>query len=159
MNVHGVDFSGAAEPGCEIWITSGSVNNGGLSVKDVRPAASEFGVAGRTPLLEGLRGPLSGAEGTVGLDFSFGLPRAVLAEAGALPENGWVEFLVWSRERFGNADAPAMQETPEVGASFGDRGRRAQAADGRRAHRELPYSNSNVIRYPRSVRARVLISG
>jgi hypothetical protein len=111
VNVHGVDFSGAAEPGCKIWIASGSVDNGGLSVTDVRSAGLEFGVTRRAPLLEELRGFLADAEGTVGLDFSFGLPRTVLAEAGALPEDGWVEFLAWFRERFGDADAPEMQET------------------------------------------------
>ncbi|MFC6939085.1 DUF429 domain-containing protein [Salinirubellus sp. GCM10025818] len=108
----------------------------------VRSAGLEFGVTRRAPLLEELRGFLADAEGTVGLDFSFGLPRAVLAEAGALPEDGWVEFLAWFRERFGDADAPGMQETLR---GWGRRSRTGGVEHKRRTDAERaansPYSN------------------
>jgi hypothetical protein len=142
VNVHGVDFSGAAEPGCKTWITSGTVADGEFRVAELRPAAAEFGVTRRAPLLEALRGFLADAEGTTGLDFSFGLPRTVLAEVGAIPEDGWAEFLAWFRERFEGADAPGMQETlREWGRRSGTRGveHRRRTDDERAAN--SPYSN------------------
>lgn len=94
MQVHGVDFSGAAEPGEDIWLTTGEWDGQRLRVTDARPASEAFDASGRDAVLDGLREFVRDG-GVTGLDFSFGLPRAVLPDS----VDSWTESLQWVRER------------------------------------------------------------
>jgi hypothetical protein len=87
--VHGVDFSGAREAGAKISIASGVLEDG-LRVERCRSVAEIIDTAKRGPALEYLREFLaSERRAVVGLDFSFGVPRAVTS-----PEVGnWREFV------------------------------------------------------------------
>ena len=107
MRIRGVDFSGAATPGRDIWLADGELDGDTLELTACRPAAEALGATAREPVLDALRASLRNHEGTVGLDFSFGLPAELLpAEVG-----GWVESVEWFAETFAGADAPAMRET------------------------------------------------
>lgn len=101
---HGVDFSGAARPGDDIWLASAEPTSGGLRVTACRSAQDAFDATGRADVLAALRGWLAAATGTVGLDVSFGLPRAVLPAV-----DDWPAALVWVAREFHAADARAMQ--------------------------------------------------
>lgn len=94
MQVHGVDFSGSAEPGDDVWLTTGEWDGQRLRVTDARPASEAFGASGREAVLAGLR-EFTADGGVTGLDFSFGLPRAVLPDS----VDSWVESLQWVRDR------------------------------------------------------------
>jgi hypothetical protein len=148
MLVHGVDFSGSAEPGTDIWLVSGRYDphddpdgsagrdpDGGsdreagrLRVAAARPASEAFGVTGRDAVLDELgrflRADRDGtAPGQVtGLDCSFGLPRAVLPPDVAGGDD-WRRTLNWVREAFPDADGRSFQ------TALKERGR-ASGADG-----------------------------
>ncbi|WP_254839256.1 DUF429 domain-containing protein [Natronomonas marina] len=116
MEVRGVDFSGSAEPGCDIWLADGRFDGDRLEVLSCRPAAEAFGATARKPVLEALAESLRTREGTTGLDFSFGLPAALLP-----PEiDGWAESVEWFAREFREADADGMREALK---------RRARASD------------------------------
>ena len=117
MQVHGVDFSGSAEPGEDIWLTTGEWDGQRLRVTDARPASEAFDASGREAVLAGLREFVDDG-GVSGLDFSFGLPRPVLPES----VDSWATSLQWVREREYD-DALAAQ------ADWKDRAR-ASDADG-----------------------------
>ena len=107
MRIRGVDFSGAATPGQDIWLADGELDGDTLELTACRPAAEALGATAREPVLDALRASLRNHEGTVGLDFSFGLPAELLpAEVGR-----WVGSVEWFAEAFAGADAPAMRET------------------------------------------------
>lgn len=117
MQIHGVDFSGSAEPGEDVWLTTGEWDGHRLRVTDARPASEEFDASGREAVLAGLRAFLREGDVT-GLDFSFGLPRAVLPES----VDSWAASLRWVHNREYD-DALAAQ------ADWKDRAR-ASDADG-----------------------------
>lgn len=73
---HGVDFSGAAQAGHNIWIAEATPTDDELHVESCESAADRFGVAERAPCLGQLTAFLREAE-TVGLDFPFGVPATV----------------------------------------------------------------------------------
>jgi hypothetical protein len=74
--LHGVDFSGAAQAGHNIWIAEATPTDDGLRIETCESAADRFGVAERAPCLGQLSAFLREAE-TVGLDFPFGVPAAI----------------------------------------------------------------------------------
>jgi hypothetical protein len=103
---HGVDFSGAARPGDDIWLASAEPAGDGIHVTACRSAREAFDATGRADVLRALRRWLADADGTVGLDVSFGLPRAVLP---ALED--WPATLAWVAREFHGADGKGMQST------------------------------------------------
>ncbi|WP_254822748.1 DUF429 domain-containing protein [Haloglomus halophilum] len=145
MRVHGVDFSGSAEPGDDIWIVSGWCPDGerpdtpegerggshrarddiDLRVTDAHPASEAFGVTGREPVLHDLREFIAGAAGAAtarqvtGLDCSFGLPRAVLPAA-VTASDDWRATLDWVRETFAADDARSFQSALKERARASD---------------------------------------
>lgn len=127
VRVHGIDFSGSAEPGEDIWLVSGGTGGGtdGLRVTDARPASQVFDADGRGAVLAGLREFLAGeAPGTggtqvAGVDCSFGLPRAILPEAVAASED-WRRSLDWVAETFTDADGRSFQSALKERARASD---------------------------------------
>jgi len=99
--IHGVDFSGARDAGDKVWIAS-AVVEGGLHIERCRSVADVLGTAKRVPTFEYLRDFLASEHrAVVGLDFSFGVPRAV---TGA---DTWGEFL----REFSFENSEAMVDT------------------------------------------------
>ncbi len=105
MEIRGIDFSGGRHPGTDIWITEGRYMDGRLRVERCLPAVERFGETDREPVLAALRELLGAADGTTGLDFSFGLPAALLPDE--------IETLVdaaeWFAETF-DGDANDMRD-------------------------------------------------
>lgn len=99
MRVHGVGFSAGIRPGDDLWIASGEAD-GGLTVTDLRSAGEAFG-EGRHAALTGLRRFVTGADGPVGIDCPFGLPRQ-LHDCAA-----YRDFLAWFSDAF---DGPGELE-------------------------------------------------
>ncbi|WP_255196936.1 DUF429 domain-containing protein [Halorarius litoreus] len=100
MQVHGVDFSGAARAGEKIWLASATDDGETLRVESVRSAAEAFG-PDRETAHAGLR-EFVGSRDTdeaVGLDCSFGLPR------GVHDADSWPAFVEWFAEAFDSPDA------------------------------------------------------
>ena len=121
MRIHGVDFSGASEPGERVWLATAEPTDGGIRVTACRSAREAFDVSGRTAVLAELRSfPDEGD--VVGVDASFGLPRAVLPDPVAASDD-WREAVRWAAEAYADADALAAQ------ADWKDRAR-ASDADG-----------------------------
>jgi hypothetical protein len=106
MHVRGVDFSGSARPGTDIWITEAELEDGRLSVSACRSAADRFGCATREPVLRELRSVLRDDPGTTGLDFSFGIPARLLPEG----TDTWGGAIEWFSRTF-DGDAAAMRRT------------------------------------------------
>ncbi|MFT4883092.1 MAG: hypothetical protein ACI8U4_000591 [Natronomonas sp.] len=106
MDVRGIDFSGAAEPGEDIWITEGRLDGATLEITSCRSAADRFAVRGREAVLSSLVDLLGDVTGTTGVDVSFGLPAALLPDGMA----DWPDATRWFAETFAGADAPAMRE-------------------------------------------------
>ncbi|MFB6205669.1 MAG: DUF429 domain-containing protein [Haloglomus sp.] len=131
MRVHGVDFSGSAEPGNDIWLVSGRCSTDGapqrvdLQVTAARSASEAFGATERNAVLRGLRRFIRGADErtsdpqVTGLDCSFGLPRAVLPDAVA-ETDVWRATLEWVRETFSGADASEFQSALRARARASD---------------------------------------
>jgi hypothetical protein len=80
--IYGVDFSGAAKAGNKIWITSGVIEGEALRVEACHRAADLPGSGqDRDRCLAALRDFIRQREASVfGLDFPFGLPRALIQE-------------------------------------------------------------------------------
>lgn len=99
--IHGVDFSGATDAGRRIWVSSGAVDGGRLRISQTRPAYElPHGGAGREEALGALVDFVRGeSNAAIGLDFPFGLPRPVVAEA------SWREFVLTFNKRYGSAEA------------------------------------------------------
>lgn len=108
---HGVDFSGAARPGDDIWLAT--IREGRVTA--CRSAGEAFDATGRDAVLAALREWLATAAGPVGLDVSFGLPRALLP-----PLDDWPAFLAWFRDEFAGADGRSMQTALKERARAGD---------------------------------------
>ena len=123
MRVHGIDFSGSAAPGEDIWIASGEVADGHLRVTDARPAGEAFDGEGRRAVLRDLRAFLAGdgpdGGGIAGVDCSFGLPRAVLPDEIARTDD-WRAVLDWVAERFADADGRSFQSALKERARASD---------------------------------------
>jgi len=107
MDVRGVDFSGGAEPGTDIWITEGRLDGSVLELEACRPAIEAFGVRERAPVLGSLRDLLAESSGATGIDCSFGLPAAVLPAA----VSTWHESVAWVADAFADADAAGMRDS------------------------------------------------
>ncbi|MFC6836491.1 DUF429 domain-containing protein [Halomarina ordinaria] len=86
MDVIGVDFSGARDAGAKTWVAAATWCDGTLRVTDCRSLAARAGTADRAPALSHLCDLLAAHDGPAGLDFSFGLPRAVLDPAATWPD-------------------------------------------------------------------------
>ena len=100
MFVHGVDFSGAADAGRRIWISSGVIHDGRLRIMETRPASElPGGSVVRDTALRALRSFIQSASGAIGLDFPFGLPRMVTAKP------TWTEFILDFSSRYPTAAA------------------------------------------------------
>ncbi len=112
---HGVDFSGAARPGDDIWLASAVPVDDGIRVTGCRSAREAFDATGRVDVLRALRGWLAAADGTVGLDVSFGLPRAVLPAVA-----DWPATLAWVAREFHGVDGKAMQTALKARARASD---------------------------------------
>jgi len=99
--IHGVDFSGAQDAGRRIWISSGLIGGSRLRIVRTRPACElPGGSRTRDAALAALRSFVQGeCGGTIGLDFPFGLPRAVV------PERTWKEFVLAFNDRYPSAEA------------------------------------------------------
>ncbi|MBI4482131.1 MAG: hypothetical protein HY652_04480 [Acidobacteria bacterium] len=87
--VYGVDFSGAARAGEKIWIAGGVFQGVALRIEECRRAESLPGSAkDRDRCLAALRDFIGKQQGCAfGLDFPFGLPRALVRG------NSWEGFL------------------------------------------------------------------
>ncbi|WP_299237051.1 DUF429 domain-containing protein [Natronomonas sp.] len=105
MHVRGVDFSGSARPGTDIWITEAELEEGRLSISSCRSAADRFDCSARGPVLRELRSVLRGDPGTTGLDVSFGIPARLLPEG----TDTWGDAIEWFSTTFD--DAGAMRRT------------------------------------------------
>lgn len=133
MRVHGVDFSGAAEPDEELWVASADLDDAGdPTVTALRPAREAFG-EGREAALSGLREFVAAADGPVGVDCPFGLPRQ-LHDCGS-----YREFLTWFRGAFdgpGDLESACIDRAGAV--TGGERTYLKRAADERTGARS-PY--------------------
>ncbi len=99
--IHGVDFSGAQDAGRRIWISSGLIDRGRLRIMRTLPAFElPAGSRSRDAALAALRSFVQSERGgAVGLDFPFGLPRAIV------PEPTWKEFVLAFNGRSPSAEA------------------------------------------------------
>ena len=107
MRLHGVDFSGASEPGESIWLTTAEPTSDGVAVTACRSAREAFGVSRRAEILAALRSFPDEGE-VMGVDASFGLPRAVLPDTVAASDD-WRETVRWVAEEYAEADALSAQ--------------------------------------------------
>ncbi|WP_276271156.1 DUF429 domain-containing protein [Haloarcula litorea] len=112
--VLGVDFSGASEAGDSLWVTEATRTSAGLRVDRCYRATDEWG-RGRESAHAGLVERVTDDDvTTVGLDFPFSLPQAVLDE---LCGGTWRGFLEWVAGDDGPADpsafSAACRETAE----------------------------------------------
>lgn len=96
MELLGVDFSGARRAGDNVWLARAESGDG-LRVESCRQL-SELASADRAPALAELRERLRGVA-LAGLDFSFGLPRAV-HDCGS-----YRAFLEWFPDAFEDPEA------------------------------------------------------
>jgi hypothetical protein len=80
IDVHGVDFSGAADAGRKIWIASGRARDGVLCISACRPAlALPGGGLARDDALAALRAFIAAAGTSVfGFDFPFAVARELM---------------------------------------------------------------------------------
>lgn len=99
-HVVGVDFSGARDAGNRIWIAEGEIENGAVRIETCFPARDLPGsAAARRAALAALVEFLAAQDGAViGLDFPFGLPVPLIAEA------TWEAFVAAFPARYGSAE-------------------------------------------------------
>ena len=119
MRIHGVDFSGASEPGESVWLATAELAGDGLEVTACRSAREAFGVDDRAEVLDALRSFPDRGD-VMGVDASFGLPRAVLPGRVAASDD-WREAVRWVAEAYADADALDAQ------ADWKDRARERDA--------------------------------
>jgi hypothetical protein len=119
MRLHGVDFSGASEPGESIWLATAEPTDDGIEVTACRSAREAFCATGRDEVLDALRS-FPGDGDVLGVDASFGLPRPVLPDRVAASDD-WREAPRWVAEEYAEADALAAQ------ADWKDRARGSDA--------------------------------
>lgn len=108
--VHGVDFSGAANAGKKIWITSGVIEDCALRIEDCRRAeALPRSRKDRDQCLTALRDFIRREHASVfGLDFPFALPRELIKE------NSWEDFVLSFPDRYPNPEE--FRKTCRAGA-------------------------------------------
>ncbi len=99
--VVGVDFSGADRPGESVWVTEATLSDE-LVVERCRSARAAFDTREREAVLAALVECVRGAD-AAGLDFPFGLPRAVIEELAG--PTAWRETVAWVGETFADAEA------------------------------------------------------
>ena len=101
LRVHGVDFSGAVDAGRKIWIASGAIERGGLRINECRRAADLPGSGrDRDRCLAALRDFIATQRDCAfGLDYPFGLPRALVKE------KTWEDFVLSFPDRYASAAA------------------------------------------------------
>jgi hypothetical protein len=99
--IYGVDFSGAAKAGNKIWITSGVIEGKALRVEACHRAADLPGSSqDRDRCLAALRDFIRQGEASAfGLDFPFGLPRALIQE------DCWEDFIFSFSNRYPDPEA------------------------------------------------------
>jgi hypothetical protein len=107
MRLHGVDFSGASEPGESIWLTTAEPTDDGVEVIACRSAREAFGATGRVDVLAALRS-FPDDEEVMGVDASFGLPRPVLPDRVAASDD-WREAVRWVAAEYADTDALSAQ--------------------------------------------------
>lgn len=100
--VVGVDFSGADRPAEAVWITEARLSDGDLVVEGCHSARAAFDARERETVLDALVDRVLGAD-VAGLDFPFGLPRAVVEDLVG-PEQ-WRATVAWVGGTFGDAGA------------------------------------------------------
>ncbi|MFN8475236.1 MAG: DUF429 domain-containing protein [Anaerolineae bacterium] len=98
--VYGVDFSGAANAGTKIWVSSGMVMAGVLHVEDcIRGDRLPNAGVGRSEALNALVEFMAQAgESTFGLDFPFGVPRSLVQA------QDWPSFVLAFPDRYPGPD-------------------------------------------------------
>ncbi len=106
MEIRGIDFSGGQRPGDDIWIAEGHFEGETLRIDRCQSAAQRFDGTGRERILRELRETLGRADGTTGLDFSFGLPAALLPDG----VGTWTDATRWFAETFAGVDATEMRD-------------------------------------------------
>jgi Protein of unknown function (DUF429) len=94
--IHGIDFSAAEDAGRRSWITSGVRTLNGLAIQSCRAGELLPGSGrARATCLEALRDFVAmQRDAAIGMDFPFGLPRALVNEP------TWLEFVVAFPSRF-----------------------------------------------------------
>lgn len=103
---HGIDFSGAARPGDDIWLASACPTADGLRLDSCVSAGEQFDATGREAVLSALRAWLADVDGVAGLDVSFGLPRVLVPTEAC---DSWPAFLRWFGATFAGDDGKSMQ--------------------------------------------------
>lgn len=88
--VHGVDFSAAVDAGKKIWIASGVAHGSALRIEACRPGRDlPNSGSGREECLKALRDFICSQRDSIfGLDFPFGLPKALVTEG------TWEDFVL-----------------------------------------------------------------
>lgn len=96
----GIDFSGSANPGRNIWIARGAVTSSReIRVEETECARTRFGSSGIESLYEALINYLqSQDDAVIGLDFPFSLPKSIIEE------DEWISFLEAFQNRFQDDD-------------------------------------------------------
>lgn len=112
--IHGVDFSGAVDAGRKIWIATGVTEGGRLRIEECRRAEDLPGSArDRHRCLAALRDFVAGERACAfGLDYPFGLPRALVKE------KSWEDFILSFPDRY--ADPEAFRRACRAAARGGE---------------------------------------
>lgn len=98
--IYGIDFSGAADAGKKIWITSGEVAKDTLHITDCYRAKDLPGSGDeRGRCMTALRSLIAKERGSAfGIDFPFGLPRDLVKE------DRWEDFILSFPQRYSSAE-------------------------------------------------------
>jgi hypothetical protein len=97
----GIDFSGAAEAGNKIWISTGLRQGSQLVIVECASIATKFSCTVLDESLASLRNFIldkDNRESVLGLDFPFGLPKSVLED------DNWEDFLLNFPDNFSDGD-------------------------------------------------------
>ncbi len=108
-HVFGVDFSGAATPGQNIWITEATRDDEQLRIEEMNAAVNRFGLkksASRETVYTELRELVrSHSSAVFGFDFPFSLPEPLLSDI-----NSWKAHVETFTERFDVETATAFRQ-------------------------------------------------
>lgn len=96
--VLGVDFSGAADPGDDIWLTHVVEDGGEVTVQWCRSARAELGSTAREDVLVALADRIASDYDRAGLDVPFGLPEPLV------DAESWTDFVEAFPERYDSPD-------------------------------------------------------
>ena len=104
--IHGIDFSGAADAGRKIWITSGVIEGGCLRIESCRRAETLDGSGkSRDKCFAALQDFIEKERtGIFGFDFPFGLPEELVKENKLVGKNRWEDFVLDFPEHYGNLE-------------------------------------------------------